>query len=130
VRYLVVCDEVVPSETEGEVYTLEGVRQHFSATSFPCVRSLSLFLLISCPRAGRYQGKVLVVNDRNDRTTRYAKFPVTFRGGHELLPRGVDLEACEFPEAGWYTIQVWFSISGRADVLKYEQPFFAAEGEE
>jgi hypothetical protein len=35
VRTIVICDDVATSPTEEGVFTLEGVRQHLEAASFP-----------------------------------------------------------------------------------------------
>jgi hypothetical protein len=129
VRIMVVCDEAIASETESGVFTLEGVRQHLRAESFPCSRPLSLFLLLSSTRRGTYEGKILVIDDRTDRTIRYERFSAAFQKDNEILPFYVEV-ACEFPEPGQYTFQVWFSSKKGADVLKGEQPFDVLKHEE
>jgi hypothetical protein len=86
VRTVVICDEVSASPTEDGVFTLEGVRQHLGAVTFPWHASVSLFLLLSSPRKGRYSGKILVVNERTDKAIRYVKFLATFDEDNELLP--------------------------------------------
>src|SRR5437899_11557152 len=67
VRTIVICDAVSASLTEDGVFTLEGVRLHLEAASFPCRAALSLYLLLSSSRKGRYSGKILVVNERSDK---------------------------------------------------------------
>src|SRR5207244_785123 len=99
VRTIVICDDVSASLTEDGVYTLEGVRCHLTATSFPCRRSLNLYLLLSSARRGDYPGKVLVVNERSDKTIRYAKFLAPFQIDNEVLAIYIDLGDCVFPEA-------------------------------
>jgi hypothetical protein len=102
VRILAVCDEVTASETEAGVFTLEGVRQHLRAESFPCLFRPSLFLLLSCPRKGTYPGKVLLIHERPDHTRRYVRFSAEFEEDNELLPRpnrvGLDLARALHPE--------------------------------
>ncbi len=56
VRFLAVCDEAVCSEIEDEVYTLERVRHRIHASSFPCLHSLSVYLLLSHRRKGTFRG--------------------------------------------------------------------------
>ena len=130
VRIMVVCDDVIPSEIETGVFTLEGVRQHLSAESFPSVRELSVFLLLSSPRRGRYPGKVLVVDDQTDRIIRYVRFVAAFSATNEVLPFWVEIGACAFPQPGQYTFQVWFSSRDGAEALKGEQAFYARKHEE
>jgi hypothetical protein len=130
VRTLVICDEVSASLTEDGVFTLEGVRQHLDATSFPWRAAVSLFLLLSSPRKGRYPGKVLIVNDRSDRPIRYVKFLATFQEDNELLPLYVEIGECAFPEPGLYTFQVYFAARGGVEALKGEHPFFVRRYEE
>ena len=46
VRRLAICDEASASDIEEGVYTLEGVRDGFEAESFPCLRSLNVYLTL------------------------------------------------------------------------------------
>jgi hypothetical protein len=130
VRIMASCDEVAASETEEGVFTLEGVRQHLSAESFPARAPLMLFLLLSSARAGEYEGKIMVIHDRTDKTIRYIKFSARFSEGNALLPLSLDIGECRFPEPGSYTFQVWFSSRAGEDALKGEQPFTVRTNEE
>ena len=130
VRTIVICDDVLPSEIESGVFSLEGVRQHRYAESFPSRCELSVFLLLSSPRKRKYAGKILLVNDRTDKTIRYVKFHATFQEDNELLPLYVEMDACVFPEPGPYTFQVNFSSPTGEDVLKGEHPFSVLRYEE
>ena len=98
VRTIVICDDISPSFTETGVFTLEGVRLYLEASTFPYRAALNLFLLLSSPRKGKYSGKILVVNDRNDKPIRYVKFLATFDEDNELLPLYVEIGNCVFPE--------------------------------
>ncbi len=130
VRTIVICDDVSASLTENGVFTLEGVRSHLEATSFPCPAALSLFLLLSSPRKGRYSGKILVVNERTDRPIRYVKFLATFQEDNELLPLYVEVGDCVFPQPGLYSFEIYFSARGGGDALKGEHPFTVLSHEE
>lgn len=123
VRTIVVCDEVVASQTEDGVFTLEGVRQHLVVASFPYPAFLRLFMLLSSPRKGNYFGKILIVNEQDDRTIRYVKIHAAFESDNELLPLYVDLGDCTFPESGQYRFEVYFAGRGGDEVLKTEHPF-------
>jgi hypothetical protein len=123
VRIIAVCNEVAASETEGRVFNLEGVRQHLSAGAFPAPARLMLFLLLSSARAGEFEGKILVVHDRTDRTIRYGKFTASFPEDNDLLPLSVDIGECLFPEPGRCTFQVWFLSRSGHEAQKGEQPF-------
>jgi hypothetical protein len=129
VRTIVICDDVSASLTEKGVFTLEGVRLHLEATSFPHRAVLCLFLLLSSPRKGKYPGKILVVNERSDRPIRYVKFLATFQEDNELLPLYVDVGECEFLEAGPYNFEIYFSARG-GEALKGEHPFTVLSHEE
>jgi hypothetical protein len=129
VRTIVICDDVLASETEDGVFTLEGVRQHLVATSYPWGAALSLFLLLSSPRKGQYSGKIVIVNERTDRAIRYVKFLAVFESDNELLPLYIDIGNCAFPEAGLYNFQVYFSARG-SEALKGEHPFTVLSHEE
>src|SRR5262249_44647307 len=128
-RIMVLCEEVVPSEIESGVFNLEGVRQHLFARAFPCRCSLSLFLGLSSTRKGRFQGKVLLVddNDPEARSLRYVKFLVTFEADNEQVSFFVALGQCVFPKPGSYSFQVWFSAKNSNDVLKAEHSFTVLE---
>jgi hypothetical protein len=125
VRILAACDEVTASDTEAGVFTLEGVRQHLRAESFPCRFRPSLFLLLSSPRKGTYRGRVLLIHERTDHTLRYVGFLATFEGDNELLPLYLDVGDCALPQPGLYTFQVWFTAANGAEALKAEHPFHA-----
>jgi hypothetical protein len=129
VRTIVIGDAVAASLTEAGVFTREGVRQHLEAASFPSRAALNVFLLLSSPRKGNYAGKILLVNERNDRPIRYVKFDATFQEDNELLPLDVALADGVFPEAGLYSFQVYFSARG-GEALKGEHPFTVFAHEE
>jgi hypothetical protein len=120
VRLLVICEAVIQRETEVGVFTLEGVRQHLRTESFPCSSQLSLFLLLSSPRKGTYQGHVRLVSDRQDRAIRFVKFAAAFEEDNEALPMQVDMGDCTFPEPSSYTFEVWFAAPEAGSVLKGE----------
>ena len=130
VRTIVICDDVSASPTEEGVFTLEGVRLHLEAASFPCRAALSLYLLLSSPRKGKYSGKILVVNERTDRAIRYMKFLATFHEDNEVLPLYVKVGDCVFPEAGPYSFEIFFSARDGGDALKGEHPFSVFSHEE
>jgi hypothetical protein len=130
VRILVLCDEVVESETEEGVFTLEGVRQQLVGDAFPLRASLNLFVVLFSARTGNYRGNVVVVNARTDKAIRYLKFQVGFDSDSQIVPMAMDLGSCAFPEPGPYMIQVWFSPGEGQDVLKAELPFNVFQTEE
>jgi hypothetical protein len=124
IRSIVVCDDVSASLTEERVFTLEGVRQHLDATIFPCRASLNLYVLLSSARKGRYAGRILVVNELDDKAVRYVKFLAVFQEDHELLPLYIDIGECAFPDAGQYRFEIYFSPRNGGETLKGEHPFF------
>jgi hypothetical protein len=130
VRTIVICDAVSVSRTEDRVFTLKRVRQHLEAASFPLRVELRVYLLLSSPRKGRYPGKVLIINERNDRRIRYAKFVAEFEEDNDLLPLYVNIANCVFPEAGHYNFAVFFSAHDGDEVLKGEHPFKVLSQEE
>lgn len=130
VRTIVICDAVSPSRTEDRVFTLKGVRQYLEADLFPWRARLSLFLLLSSPRKGKYACKVLIANEHNDRLIRYVKFVAEFEQDNELLPMYVDMSECVFPEAGHYNFAVHFAAPDGGEALKGEHPFTVLSQEE
>jgi hypothetical protein len=125
VRILVVCDGVRASTVEEGVFHLRGARCHLRAASFPVRRRLRLFLVLSSPRSGRFPGYVKVIHDQTDRAVFYGEIdpPPLFPDEGDLLPLDVPVHV-RFPQAGRYTVEVWFFQEAAADVLKMEQPLY------
>jgi hypothetical protein len=130
VRIFVVCDEALPSKIEEGVFTLEGVRYQVSARSFPCLCSLSVYLLLSYPRMGRFQGRIRVVDEEEDKTLRHRKFVAEFDQDAQPVPLAVDLGECAFPAPKVYTIKVEFASPTGEDILKGEMSFPVLELED
>jgi hypothetical protein len=123
VRSVLICDDVIASDLEPNVVTLEGVRQQLSATSFPVAVELHAFMVLSCPRQGSFDGTVRVIDPGTEKTLRYTKFTAVF-DDEEVIPIEADLGVCRFPQPGSYTFEVWLTPPGGApDVLKAEFPF-------
>jgi hypothetical protein len=130
VRTIVICDDVSASETEENVFHLEGVRRSLYAESFPWRADLNVLLLLSSARKGRYPGTIKVERDRDERVIRYAKFLAAFPEDNHSLFFPVEIGRCVFPGPGLYTFQVWFSAPEGGEKLKGEHPFavLSAEG--
>ena len=125
VRIMVICDEVRRSKTEVGVFHLKGVRQEITAEVCPFVpERLQLFLLLSHPRAGVFPGYVRVVRERTDRVVYHGHFEPRpeFDSDGGSLAIYVPIR-CRFPEAGVYSVQVWFFQEQGNDLLKGELPF-------
>jgi hypothetical protein len=129
VRTIVMCDDNSASLTESNVFTLEGVRQHLEAASFPCRADLSVYLLLSSARRGGYPGKILVVHEYSDKLIRYMKFFATFEKDNELLQLVVAAD-CVFPEPGSYRFEVYFAAPEGGEAQKGEHPFTVVSYEE
>jgi hypothetical protein len=82
---------------------------------------LWLFLVLSSPRPGIYPGYVRVINEATDKAVLFAHlFPhPRFEAGDDTLAAAARLR-CSFPQAGRYTVQVWFYQEQGSDVLKAE----------
>src|SRR6266446_115762 len=107
---MTVCDSARKSDIESGVYHLRGVRHTIVADGFPFVPArLRLFLHLSSPRPGMYPGYVRVVNDRTDKAIFHGNLTPTptFDGDHPIRAASIRLGGA-FPEAGGYTVQVWF----------------------
>jgi hypothetical protein len=128
VRMMAICGRVAESRTEFGVFNLKGVRQSITAETFPYVpRTLWLFLVLSSPRPGEFPGYVRVIHDRTDKAVFFAHLAKpTFEADGGWLASTTALK-CRFPEAGQYTVQVWFFQMDGNDILKGEIPFFVEE---
>jgi hypothetical protein len=129
VRIMAVCDKARKSKTESAVFDLRGVRQEITAGLFPYRSRLWLFLVLTSQRAGAYPAYVIVVNDKTDKTVFYAQLSPdpNFQENTEFLAGSTRIR-CNFPEAGRYTIQVWFFQEQGSDVVKGQLSFRVAEG--
>src|SRR5947209_17776411 len=125
VRLATVCDRAWESPTEAGVYHLRGVRQRIAAPAFPFAPNrLWLFLVLSSPRPGTHPGYVRVMNEATEKAILFvhvAPHP-RFEAGEDTLAAAARLR-CSFPQAGRYTVQVWFYPEQGDDVLKPEVPF-------
>jgi hypothetical protein len=121
VRILVVCDEVIASDLEDGVYSLEGVRHEVFASAFPHRRSLSLYLLLSSPRIGVFTCIPTVTNEGETGLVRLRAVRVGVAEENEPVAISIDLGEVEFPEPGRYVFQVWFASQAGVEVLKGEQ---------
>jgi hypothetical protein len=130
VRILVVCDAVRASQIEDRVFHLRGARSHILAESFPLRRRLRLFLVLSSPRPGRFPGYVRVINDQTNKAVFYAEIepPPQFEEGDNYLSLDLPMRI-RFPQAGRYTVEIWFFQEAAANVVKMEQPFYVIESE-
>jgi len=83
------------------------------------------------PRPGRFPGYIKVINEHTDHAVFYGQMDPTplFPDAGDLLPLDLPINI-HFPEAGRYTIQIWFFQETTADVLKMEQQFFVFKREE
>jgi hypothetical protein len=125
VRILAICDRVRESQTESGVFHLTGVRQEIVADAFPFVPSrLWLFLLLSSVRAGEFTCYIRIVKENTDQTVFYSYLQPRprFEADRSLWASRAPIR-CAFPEAGRYTVQLWFFQEDGNDVLKGELPF-------
>ena len=125
VRMLAVCDEVQEHPDEANVCDLIGVRQQVFADRLPYPRTLQVYLLLSCPRNGSFQGEVWVWNDQSDKPILCRHFDVDFATPDEFVPVVVPMP-CRFAQEGEYTIRVIFVLPAldQVDKIKHEQPFY------
>jgi hypothetical protein len=130
VRTLIVCDSVKLSTAEEDVFHLRGARWQVHAVSFPFRRRLRLFVLLSNPREGRYPGYIRVIHDESERAVFYGAIEPAplFERDSDFVPIDLPIRVT-FPQAGRYTVQVWFFQESSADVLKMELPFFIWKSE-
>jgi hypothetical protein len=94
------------------------------APSFPFTPlRLWVFLVLSSPRPGTYPAYVRVINEATDKAILFAHLAPhpRFEGGDEALAAAAR-RRCSFPQAGRYTVQVWFYQQQASDVLKAELP--------
>ena len=123
---MAICDGVRQSRHEPDVFELKGLRHGITAGAFPFTPDrLWLWVSFSSARAGEFPAYVRVIQDRTDRTIFYMHLrprPSFENDGDFLIWWGPI--RCRFPEAGQYTVQVWFFREQGNDVLKGEMPFY------
>ena len=126
VRMMAICDRVRESNIEGGVFDLKGVRQAIAGADFPFTPGrLWLFFVLSSPCPGVFPGYIRVVHDQTERVVyhAYLRPRPSFRVDDDVCTGRVPLR-CRFPEAGRFTVQLWFFQEQGYDVLKGETPFF------
>jgi hypothetical protein len=131
IRMMAICDGIRESKAEAGVFHLKGVHQAICAAAFPFRPSqLWLFLVMSYPRAGEFPCYVRVVNDQTARVVFYSHLDErpTFGPDGGLWATTTSIR-CSFPQAGKYTIEVWFFQEDGSDVIKGETPFVIAKEE-
>jgi hypothetical protein len=130
VRTLVICDAIRTSRAEENVFHLRGVRSQVSAEGFPFRRRLRLFLVLSSPRPDRFPSHVKIIDDATDQAVFYGQVDpaAVFPEAEGLLTLDLPVRV-RLPNAGRYTVQVWFFQVTGADVLKMEQPIHIVQCE-
>ena len=109
VHVMVLCDEINASPTEADVFDLRGVRTSIAAPAFP-YRHLQLCVYLQLTgHEGAASGEILIARADTDATVHYQPTgTVQFQGPLALIPLGVWLTDCDFPEAGLYYVQAYF----------------------
>ncbi len=119
---ILVADEVLPSEIEPEVFSLEGLRKELRAESFPHSATLSVLLVLSSARKGSFEGKVQIIDDDEDRCVRYKKIIAEFGHENDIIFLPIEAGPCTFPAPGRHWVKVTFTAPGGTEVLKGEFP--------
>ena len=127
---MVVCDEAVSSEIEAEVHTLENVRLGIEVDSFPHLRWFCVYLVLSHPRTGSFQGEVRLMRDSAKTRITGTMFPVEFGPGMDRLAFYVEVGECRFPASGDYSFEVWFHDDDSSPVQKGEERLRIYDSEE
>jgi hypothetical protein len=124
---MAVCDGIRQSDSEAGVFNLKGVRQGILADAFPFrPQRLRLFLVLSSARVGKFPGYILIVN-RTNKANCYAHAEPSpeFEANYDFCIIHMPIYSV-FPEAGRYSLQMWFFQEQSSDVLKAEQPCFVS----
>jgi len=108
VRVIAVCDEAVPSEMEGEVFTPGNTRYYAVAESLPHARTLHVYLLLYCDSPGEFSGVILLGLPSAGRLIRYTRFQATFGHAWRFEAMRIGIDECVFPEPGHYSLEVKF----------------------
>jgi hypothetical protein len=129
VRSMVVCDEVISSEIEDKVFTLENARQQRRTDALPCLCELSVFLVLSSQYQGDFLGLLVLRNDRAE-IIQSRRFLASFAETNDLVPVFVEMDLCEFAELGRYMFEAWFVDQHGEHAQKWELPFLILPYEE
>lgn len=121
VRTMVICDEALLSEIESEVHTLENVRLHLWTDSYPLLRQLSVYLVLSHYRSGTYKGEIRLMREGARAKMEWQPFAVEFASGMDRIVLVVEMGECRFPASGDYAFEVWFFDEESLEVQKGDE---------
>lgn len=107
VQAMIICDAVIESEEEVDVYNLSGVRSVMDAPILPALRPrMCVFLQMSGHR-GEARCRVGVRSSKTDAIIYQTKAKlITFEEPTIVMPVVFRLRNCVFPEAGLYYVDV------------------------
>ncbi len=118
---MVICDEALLSEIESEVHTLENVRLHLWTDSYPLLRQLSVYLVLSHYRSGTYKGEIRLMREGARAKMEWQPFAVEFASGMDRIVLVVEMGECRFPASGDYAFEVWFFDEESLEVQKGDE---------
>lgn len=130
VRAMVICDEVVSSEIEADVFTLENVRLGVEVERFPHLRWFCVYLSLSHYRTGTFQGEVRLMREGARTQIAGTMFPVEFAPGIDRIAFYVEVGECRFPASGDYSFEAWFTDDDSPPVQKGEAKLRIYDSEE
>ena len=120
---MVICDEAILSEIGSEVHTLENVRIGVEIDSFPHLRRMDLYLVLTHYHPGEFMGKIYLVRESSGTKTPLTELPVEFTQEKSRQAFYVDVGVCRFPACGGYRFEVWFVGEDFVEVQKGEERF-------
>jgi hypothetical protein len=124
-----ICDQILASEIESEVFTVEGMRQRIVAASFPHYHPLSVFMRLFYARGGTFRGLLRLSHQATGDVLGEIDLRPSFgeAPGQVLLP--IEIGECVFETPGRYEFAVWFWDQQGQSVQKLERPFAVVEEE-
>ena len=118
---MVICDEALLSEIEAEVYTLENVRIGVDVDSFPHLKRMDLYLVLTHYHPGEFEGTIYLVRESSGMKTPLTNFPVEFTQEKPRQALYVHVGVCRFPACGGYRFEVWFADEDFEELQKGER---------
>jgi hypothetical protein len=109
VRAMVLCDEIMPTVAENDVYDLLGVRTEIRAAAFPHVHPrLAVYLQVS-GHQGTADCHVIIIRAEDESEIAVAPIQTLHLAGPLFIaPIWWTIDDCSFPEPGVCYVQAYF----------------------
>jgi hypothetical protein len=106
VQAMILCDDLIESDEESDVFHLAGVRAVVEASSFPTVHSLYVFVQMS-GHHGEATGHVVIASESGAVIGETERQTITFEDPTIVVPVVFRFADCVFAMPGLYYVEMY-----------------------